>query len=394
MWHKRKTREVLVVGAGPVGKWTALLLAERGIDVGVIDERSDGERALEVILHPATLQLLDQEGLAGEVVAAGRRISRLELCDRTGCREVMDLSVLSGPHPYALTLDARAFGEILERRLKRLGAPIEWETRCAGIESGDRSVRTELEGLEEITTGYAIPHREWEVARAYGLDSAFVIGADGAYSLVRRRMHLPVMELGTSRFAVFEGRGGGGDALKVVLHDDGPSVLWPLSGDRWRWVMELPPRDAPDPLLRRGDLVPALGGWAVGSLDPEALTFLLERRAPWLAQPEIVPEIGFELFTERRVVERLGSDRVWLAGDAAHLGGPLAGDSLNLGLKESHDLAWRLAWILRGRAGLELLSGLDREWDREWRTRQTTSLGGCLPVTGMDLGRLLAHAGV
>lgn len=359
MWsffRHRKPREVLVVGAGPVGQLAALELAERGIDVALVDSGSDGHRDSSVILHPGTLRLLAEIGVSERLVAAGRAITAIDVTDESGRRESFPLADLgAGDPPYALTLEARHLDYVLEERLRRLGVAVGWDHRCAGLRRAEGSVIAEIEELVEVTTGYAVPHREWEISRTFDLEAAFVVAADGAHSLVRRRLGMPTRELGCGRFAVFEGRGEVEDSAHIVLHGDGRAVFWPLPEGRWRWVIELHSDARPATLPGRRDLVPALGGWVLGRLQPETLRVFTQRRAPWFLEAAETPDTAYELWSELRTVEQPGSDRVWLAGDAAHMGGPLASASLNQGLFDARDLATRIAAILRGPASLALL---------------------------------------
>jgi 2-polyprenyl-6-methoxyphenol hydroxylase-like FAD-dependent oxidoreductase len=75
---KRDRTEVLVVGAGPVGLLTAILLAERDIQVQIIDsEPGTAARSYACALHPATLRLLDRLGLAATVLEHSHRIPKM-----------------------------------------------------------------------------------------------------------------------------------------------------------------------------------------------------------------------------------------------------------------------------------------------------------------------------
>ena len=74
--------EVFVVGAGPVGLFTALCLAEAGIEVRVIDRQArTTTRSYACALHPHTLELLDRVGLAAELVEQGRRVETFAFYD-------------------------------------------------------------------------------------------------------------------------------------------------------------------------------------------------------------------------------------------------------------------------------------------------------------------------
>ena len=70
--------DVLVVGAGPVGLMTAILLAEAGVEVVVVDrEERTASRSYACALHPRTLALLDRLGILDPLLRQGRRIQKI-----------------------------------------------------------------------------------------------------------------------------------------------------------------------------------------------------------------------------------------------------------------------------------------------------------------------------
>ena len=74
--------EVLIVGAGPVGLFTALLLAEHGVRVQIVDEQwRTGAHSYALALHPHSLKLLEQVGLAAAVLEHGYRVRSVALSD-------------------------------------------------------------------------------------------------------------------------------------------------------------------------------------------------------------------------------------------------------------------------------------------------------------------------
>src|SRR6185436_9986543 len=127
--HDEQT-EILVVGAGPVGLLTALVLAEAGVEVRIIDqeERTAG-RSYACALHPRSLQLLHRLGLASDAVEQGRKISRLAFYDGSLRQAEIDFSKLGGEFPFLLTLPQVAFENLLEQRLRHAGVKILWNRR-------------------------------------------------------------------------------------------------------------------------------------------------------------------------------------------------------------------------------------------------------------------------
>jgi 2-polyprenyl-6-methoxyphenol hydroxylase-like FAD-dependent oxidoreductase len=70
--------EVLVVGAGPVGLVAALSLQQRGVRVEIVDERQrTTQHSYALALHPRTLGILDEAGLAERLIGAGRKLAKV-----------------------------------------------------------------------------------------------------------------------------------------------------------------------------------------------------------------------------------------------------------------------------------------------------------------------------
>ena len=101
-------------------------------------------------------------------------------------------------------------------------------------------------------------------------------------------------------------------------------------------------------------------------LDDSALRTLLAARAPWFdATPGEITWATTVKF-ERRLATRFADARFALCGDAAHLTGPVAVQSMNVGFTEARDVVERVARVLRDGADPDLVSEYDRRWRREW----------------------------
>ena len=201
---------------------------------------------------------------------------------------------------------------------------------------------------------------------------------------------------GLESFAVFEFEmtEDPGDAARVYLHDHGTDVFWPMKDGRCRWNFH----------------VDSVGEDRVPSL--EELHRLLKTRAPGFPLPEKLYWSSFVMF-DRRVAESYGRGRIRLAGDAAHLTGPVGAQSMNVGLDEACDLAERLAGIIRDDAPSELLDtyGEARRADwldilgetgapkpgaecSEWVASRAGGILPCVPASGADLDALLGQLGL
>jgi 2-polyprenyl-6-methoxyphenol hydroxylase-like FAD-dependent oxidoreductase len=227
---------------------------------------------------------------------------------------------------------------------------------------------------------------------------------------------VPFAEAGPSQaFAVFEcgARPGASDELRLVLEEKSVNALWPLPGERARWSLELEAPEVSSEDRFKSRLTTMLGERFFHHLDESRIRDLLRTRAPWF-EPAL-RELGWsvEVRFERRLAGTFGRDRVWLAGDAAHLTGPAGMQSMNAGLREAFDLGSRIARVLRGRDGRDLLDGYGRERLAEWRfllgqagglrpwasaspfvAKNAARLLPCLPATGDELRALAGQIGL
>lgn len=414
MLHRHET-EVLIAGAGPVGMLTALLLAERGVDVEVVDDEwRPAARSYALALHPQSLRILDEVGLARTLTAAGHRVDRLAFYEGRQRRGMVRFSELQGGASYLLVLPQAALEEALEEALRRRGVEVRWSQRVAGFEPHDDGVTAQVERLGKESTGYSFATTVWVVDKTVSTRAAFLVGADGHRSQVRQALGLTFAEVARpSVFAVFEldSNYTPEEEMRVVLDDGAASVLWPMRDARIRWSLEL--GEAPELISRRqkSRLAVEVTGGHYPHLGDDLLRRLVAERAPWF-EAELGPAAwSIAVRFEQRLASAFGAGRVWLAGDAGHLAGPEAVHSLNGGLIEAAELAERLHAVLRGERPLGVLEEYGRErhaaWQRqldpatpapsggadEWLQQHARRIRHCLPATGADADQLLAQLG-
>jgi 2-polyprenyl-6-methoxyphenol hydroxylase-like FAD-dependent oxidoreductase len=424
MFRKQET-EVLVVGAGPVGMFAALSLAERGVGVDLIDESwRTTARSYALALHSHSLELLDGVGLVDELMGDGHRIDAVAFYEGGERRAELSLADLPGGFPFLLVLPQDRLERALSRRLKEKGVPVHWNRRLAGFEQrtmdGDGKVVAQVEELGKESVGYGVATSEWVVEQRARVVSRFLLGADGHRSAVRRLLGFDFDKVGGDGdevFAVFEmeAEPPAAHEVRVVLTEDTVNVLWPLGPERQRWSFQLREPQGLVSQRAKGRLAVQLGGDVFPYLDREDLSRLVAERAPWSGNGPGGGELAWSVAVrfEHRVASRFGDGRVWLAGDAAHLTGPIGVQSMNVGLSEAHELAWRMAEVMHGDGSDELFAEYDRqrraEWTRllgldgapsasdaapPWVSGHADRLVSCLPASGDDLTLLARRIGL
>lgn len=316
---------VLVVGAGPTGCTAALLLARLGVACTVVERRTSVHALPRAVhLDGEGVRVLQQVGLADAFAAMSRPAAGLRLVDA----------------------QLRPFAEF--RRARTAGVHGYPESNLFHQPDLDGLLRAALAGNPLVTlrtgtvTGLAQPrpgHGPVRVTLATpsGPESVHadaVLGCDGAGSTVRAAIGAHLSDLRyTERWYVLDVRSrrpiptwGGVD--QVCDHRRAATFL-PLPGEHYRWEFRMCDGETADDLAR-----------------PDRLAALT---APWGVRADELDVLRAAEYTFRaRLADRWRSGRVLLLGDAAHLTPPFIGQGLGAGLRDAHNLAWKLADVLRG----------------------------------------------
>ncbi|MBI2395282.1 MAG: FAD-dependent monooxygenase [Deltaproteobacteria bacterium] len=406
--------DVLVVGAGPAGLTAALMLAERGVTVEVIDEDPMTEsRNHAVMLHPATLAMLDELSVTvtAELIRQGTKIPKIAFYDREVPRATVDVAALDGPHPYLLVLPHHGLESALTARLEELRVPIRRSHRLSRIEHDGDHVACTIEQLGDDSGGYSVAGTLLVVDKELHTKPKFVIGADGFHSVVRRRLDIGFEPSGEAQGYApteFRTRFDLGGEMRVILDHERGAVTFPLPDGGCRFTASLVPGEIPP---ADSHYIP-VGTRSHPAQPPEVFLRNLRGLAPWFEEPK--PDITWaaRVRFEPGLATRFGMGRVWLVGDAAHVTGPIGVQSLNLGMSEARDLSGRIADVLGGgpasvldryhyertdewRALLGLRAGLVPKPEADpWVAQMAPRLLACIPATGGDLEKLASQLGL
>jgi 3-(3-hydroxy-phenyl)propionate hydroxylase len=341
------TDPIIIIGAGPTGLTAALSLGLEGIPVLVLEAEPQLAHDLRAgSYHPPTIEMLAALGLGERMHETGIIVPQWQIRDRLeGIVAEFDLSLLKDetPFPYRLHLEQHRLTPILLDRIREAAPSV--EVRFASPVS---AVSQDADGV--VVTGEG-------GERIHG---SFVIGADGARSVVRKAMGVEFEGFTwPDRFLVasttydlgalgFSGAGyiADPDAWAAVFHvpDVGPPGLW-------RIAYPIPP-EADE----------------ATELQPEAiqahLFTLLEGARPSPPGGAFPLKYASVYRVHQRVAQRFAQGRMIIAGDAAHVNNPLGGLGLNGSVHDAVNLAAKLACVWQDGADYGALLDL---YDRQRR---------------------------
>jgi 3-(3-hydroxy-phenyl)propionate hydroxylase len=356
--HYPVAREpVIVVGAGPAGCTTALLLADFGLPVTLLERHIQPHPLPRAVhLDDEVARTLDRIDVSQGFLARSRPGSGLRLLDashRVMAEFSRDHQASQHGFPQANMFHQPDLEELMLARVER--HPLIDFRRGAEVCGLDGTAGTVCSGAfgagTEDPTG---PVEAVRVdARIGGETQTFtgqvVLGCDGANSTIRQLAGITMDDLGfTERWLVVDIRVSDGldtwDGVEQICDPARAATFMQVTGDRYRWEFRL--RDGED----EADLI-----------TPAALGRLLQ---PWTGRDDLdgLQIIRSATYTFRaQMASRFRSGRIFLLGDAAHLTPPFIGQGLAGGLRDADNLAWKLAYVLTGRAGDDLLDTYDSE---------------------------------
>ncbi|MBA2656600.1 MAG: FAD-dependent monooxygenase [Tatlockia sp.] len=324
--------DVLIVGAGPVGLFCANELSRQGLNCRIVEKKSalsDHSKALAI--HIRSLDLLKDCGFLDDFESQGLPIEGMIIKSKGKQLINANLSDLNENHHHLIALPQDKTERIFYQGLKEKGLEVTWNTELIKIEQCPTNVLATLQKSDGSS----------ELVRA-----SWLIACDGAHSTLRKLV-----------YADFRGSNYGQtwwlvdlhidwdqpkDKMIAYLSDEGPLACFPMGSKRYRLVMTAP--------LKTDSKTPTM----------EDIEEIFKRRCSdqaSLSNPIWLSKFGIA----ERQIQKYRYERIFFAGDAAHIHSPMGGQGLNTGLQDIYNLAWKLALVHKNLAKEELLNSYQLE---------------------------------
>jgi 3-(3-hydroxy-phenyl)propionate hydroxylase len=321
----------IIVGAGPTGLAMGNLLGMLGIDVLILERNaglSDFPKAISI----------DDEGLrVCQAMGLGHAVIENVLLDIdahyiSGKRYLARVKPMSKRNGYPLisTFHQPEFEATLLQGLKRFP--------CVSIQ-----FQHNVESFQQGATDVVLSVRDSE-GNLKTYVCAYLLACDGAKSSIRRQLGIAMRgSTFAQKWLVVDTINDTDPTAAAVFfcNPTRPSVTVPAPHSSRRWEFMLLPGENEDELLL-DDNIRLLIRQVGGSPNPQ-----IRRR---------------QIYTfHAAIAETFSKDRVFLLGDAAHLMPPFGGQGMNCGLRDAHNLSWKLQKVIQGKAGPALLETYNQE---------------------------------
>jgi len=332
--------EVIIAGAGPVGLTLANLLGQQGIRTLLLEkDLIPPNEPRAVALDDESLRIWQQCGLIDAImpfVAQGEEEDVVFTYRTRKGKALFNMVQRGRPYGYARG-NVFLFHHVLD--VLREGAN--------RFESIEQRSGWQVERCVQQKDDLLLFAQDQE-GQTHTFKASYLVGCDGGRSVIRKELQIP---LEGSSFAeawlivdTFDPQLVGeppGEGVEVWCDKRCPTASIPLPGGYRRWEF-----------LLREKLQ------AAEALDDVTIRKLIARRKP-ATESKILRRLVHTY--KGSVAERYRKGRVFLAGDAAHLSPPFAGQGMATGLRDAANLGWKLAHVLRGKANAELLDSYEQE---------------------------------
>jgi 2-polyprenyl-6-methoxyphenol hydroxylase-like FAD-dependent oxidoreductase len=328
--------EVLIVGAGPTGLMMACQLAIYQVSFRIIDKNeSPSENSGALIVQARSLEIFEKMGIAGEALREGIIADKINVVyngKKITSTGIKDIGEGISRFPFLLMLEQSKTEKLLVNFIEEHGFSVERRIRFKCF--------TETE--EGITSVVMLPDNTEQ-----SIKSNFLIAADGVNSTLRNLLNIPFRgKTYPKPLFILDCKAETDLApgqIYFAFSNSSIAGFFPLQGARWRIDSNFPEE------IKKS----------------ETITFEdIEKNFHLWTKMEVTFK-GYEWFSvshsQQRYAKRVRAGNCFLAGDAAHVNTPVGAQGMNTGIQDAFNLAWKLAFVIKQKAGPELLDTYSTE---------------------------------
>jgi 2-polyprenyl-6-methoxyphenol hydroxylase-like FAD-dependent oxidoreductase len=330
--------DVIIVGAGPTGLSLACQLVRYGIDFVIIDKKAGVTTHSKAIgVQARTMEIYEQLGVVEQALDRGQIAGKIQIVSGGKVRGGVDLSAMGAglsPYPYLFILDQSKNEQLLCEYLHSHHQEVLWQTELEDFSQDEQGVTARVKIAE---------------GESKTISAKYLVGGDGARSPVRQALGL------TFEGSTFDRLFYVADAQVdwAFSHDAGygcfsrasVAIFFPMVGEnRYRIIGTFPEGLEKD--------------------EGEILYAEIEQRIKEDSKLDLeISHVNwFSVYkVHTRAVNRFSVGRCFVAGDAAHIHSPAGGQGMNTGIQDVYNLAWKMAFVIKGYANEKLLETYNEE---------------------------------
>lgn len=329
------TPKVLIAGAGPAGLMMACQLSLFDIPFRIIDmKKAPSDYSGAMVVHARTMEIFQQMGLAEKMLEKGTIVNGLSVYFNGKKSHWLNLQGVGSSltkFPFILLLEQSKTERLLIEFLQQKGIQVEWETELFDAVQNETEMEAEL----------ILPEGNRQKVMA-----DYLIAADGGESTIRRLLKVPFEgKTHKTTLSIMECDAdivSPPDELLFSFSRYATAGFFPLAKGNWRI----------DAALRRMRVT----GWLSFNRVQEKFNSKTKLDA------NIRNNEWFSVFRSHgKYALFFRMHRCFFIGDAAHLFTPVGGQGMNTGMQDAHNLAWKMAMVLKGNASSILLNTYQTE---------------------------------
>jgi 2-polyprenyl-6-methoxyphenol hydroxylase-like FAD-dependent oxidoreductase len=335
---QQQKHTVIIIGAGPTGLALACQLQRYNIDFVILDRNEKTTHLSKaMIVHARTLEIFNEIGLAERAVQTGQRAQRFNMMTRGKLRGQLQLTAFGNglsQFPFALVLEQSKTEKLMADYLNEKGIAIQWSSEVTHFE----------DNADGVTVFYKDQSRN-----EHTIKGSYLIGCDGSSSLIRHQLGLHFE--GDTQERIFyvadvklESPFKGHENAWFIMIENGFALFFPMEGEQhYRVIGTVPENIEEREKIQFSDI---------------RQTIKKQVQAPI----EFLEEYWFATYkVHSRMVDTFRKGNCFVAGDAAHIHTPAGGQGMNTGIQDAYNLAWKLAFVINGKADKKLLDTYNEE---------------------------------